>query len=210
MIILQIILLIILGLILLILLAPFKYSALVLIKEKININLYLNWVILKVEFLVGEKKPNVKIYMFGKFIKFVSHSSKKDKLEKKLKTKTKTKTKTKMPSKEFFIQMLSLIKEVFKVIKPKEFIAKGTYGFEDPSITGIFSFVLVFITEAMPRAQIDLNPVFEEEIMNVEVSTYGRVSLITLIFLMIKYVFKKEVRKVLFHKSKKIETLNKV
>ena len=208
MIILQIILLIILGLILLILLAPFKYSALVLIKEKININLYLNWVILKVEFLVGEKKPNVKIYIFGKFIKFVSHSSKKDKLEKKLKTKTKTKTK--IPSKEFFIQMFSLIKEVFKVIKPKEFIAKGTYGFEDPSITGILSFVLIFIAEVMPRAQIDLNPVFEEEIMNVEISTYGRVSLITLIFLMIKYVFKKEVRKVLFHKSKKIETLNKV
>lgn len=204
MMILQIILLIILGLILLILIAPFKYSALVLIKEKININLYLNWVILKVEFLVGEKKPNVKIYMFGKFIKFVSHSSKKDKLEKKLKTKTK------IPSKEFFIQMFSLIKEVFKVIKPKEFIAKGTYGFEDPSITGILSFVLIFITEVMPRAQIDLNPVFEEEIMNVEISTYGRVSLITLIFLMIKYVFKKEVRKVLFHKSKKIETLNKV
>ena len=206
MIILQIILLIILGLILLILLAPFKYSALVLIKEKININLYLNWVILKVEFLVGEKKPNVKIYMFGKFIKFVSHSSKKDKLEK----KSKTKTKTKIPSKEFFIQMFSLMKEVFKVIKPKEFIAKGTYGFEDPSITGILSFVLIFINEVMPRAQIDLNPVFEEEIMSVEMSTYGRVSLITLIFLMIKYVFKKEVRKVLFHKSKKIETLNKV
>lgn len=206
MMILQIILLIILGLILLILIAPFKYSALVLIKEKININLYLNWVILKVEFLIGEKKPNVKIYIFGKFIKFVSDFPKKIKLEK----KSKTKTKTKIPGKEFFIQMFSLTKEVFKVIKPKKFIAKGTYGFEDPSITGILSFVLIFITEVMPQAQIDLNPVFEEETMNVEISTYGRVSLITLIFLMIKYVFKKEVRKVLFHKSKKIETLNKV
>jgi len=205
MIILQIILFIILGLILLILFAPFKYSALVLIKEKTNINLYLNWVILKVGFLIEEKKPNIKIYMFGKRIRFISPTRKKAQLKNK-----RGKKKTEMPSKEFFIEMFSLSKKVFKVIKPKEFIATGTYGFEDPSITGILNLVLIFIAEVMPWAQIDLNPVFEEEVMQVKIRTYGSVSLIILITLMLKYVFKKEVRKVLFHKSRKIETLNKV
>ncbi|MCB2294307.1 DUF2953 domain-containing protein [Clostridium algoriphilum] len=205
MIILQIILLIILGLILLILFAPFKYSVLVLIEEKTNINLYLNWAILKVEFLIEEKNPNIKIYIFGKHIRINSPIRKKSQLKNK-----REKKKTEMPNKEFFIEMFSLSKKVFKVIKPKEFIATGTYGFEDPSITGILNIVLIFIAEVIPWAQIDLNPVFEEEVMRVEIRTYGSVSLIILILIMPKYVFKKEVRKVLFHKSRKIETLNKV
>jgi hypothetical protein len=198
MIILQIILLIILGFILLILFAPFKYSALVFIKEKINTNLFLDWVIFKVEFLIEEKKPFMKVYILGKLIKSISPTPKK--VQRKNKSK---REKTEMPNKEFFVQMFSLGKEVFKVIKPKEFIASGTYGFEDPSITGILNLVLVFIAEVMPWAQIDLNPVYEEEAMWVNIRTYGRVSLIILIYLILKYVFKKEVRKVLFHKSKK-------
>lgn len=204
MIILKIVLLIILGLLLLILFAPFKYSALVLIKEKINTNLYLDWVILKVEFLIGEKKPLIKIYILGKLIKSISPISKKNKQKKKSE-----KEKFEIPSKEFFHEMISLSKEVFNLVKPKEFIVTGTYGFEDPSITGILNLVLVFVTEVMSWAQIDLSPVYEDEVINVKISTYGSVSLIILISLLLKYVFKKEVRKVIFHKPKKIETLNK-
>lgn len=205
MIILQIILLIILGLIFLILLAPFKYSALMLINEKNNINLYLNWVIMKVEFLIEEKKPNIKIYILGKRVRSISPIAKKAKLKDKSEKK-----KTGMPSKDFFVEMFSLIKEVFNILKPKELILRGTYGFEDPSITGILNIIVIFIADAMPWAQIDLNPVFEEEVIQVEIRTYGSVRLIIFIPLMLKYVLKKEVRKVLFHKSKKIETLNKV
>ena len=206
MIILQIILLIILVFILLILFAPFKYSALVLIKEKTNINLHLNWVILKVEFSLEEGKPSTKIYIFGKRISFISLTRKKTKL----KMKKRDKKKFEMPSIEFFIEMFSLSKKVIKVIKPKEFISKGTFGFEDPYVTGIVNLVLIFVAEVMPFAQIDLSPVFEEEVMQVEISTYGSVSLIILICLTVKYVFKKEIRKVLFHKNKKCETLNNV
>lgn len=203
MIILEIILLIILGFILLILFVPFKYSALVLIEEKTNINLYLNWGILKVEFLLEEKKPNIKIYIFGKHIRLSSHTKKKAQHKNKNHKKKSHKKKTEIPSKEFIIEMFSLSKQVFKVIKPKEFISKGNYGFEDPYITGIVNMVLIFIVEVMPFAQIDLNPVFEGEVMQVETRTYGSVRLIILINLMLKYVFKKDVREVLFLKSKK-------
>jgi len=204
MIILKIILFIILGFILLILFAPFKYSALLLIKEKINLDFYLDWVILKVDFSIKKEKPNIKVYILGKCIKTIIATPKK------VKRKNKSeKEKFEMPSKEFFAEMFSLIKEVLKVIKPKEFIARGTYGFEDPSITGILNFILIFIAQVMPWAQIDLAPVYEEEIMQAEIKTYGRVSLIILIYLILKYVLKKEVRKVIFHKHKKVETLNK-
>jgi len=71
---------------------------------------------------------------------------------------------------------------------PERYRLKGTYGFEDPYTTGIFNLVLIFIAGVMPFAQIDLEPVFEEEAMQVEISTYGSVRIIILIILMLKYV----------------------
>jgi hypothetical protein len=209
------ILIIILMILFLILLIPFKYSLSVMINEKSKFYVYLDWAVLRVEFLMEEMKPFVKIYIMRRVILYKLL----EKYPSKIKSKKQSlkhpvrkpqKSRFKMPGTTFFKEMFLLLKDVLNVIRPKEIKAVGSYSFDDPALTALVNFIITVINDAIPSAEIWVNPLFDEDTTDVEINISGSIVLIKFVYIFLKYIFKKEVRNVLFQKRRKIENLNQI
>jgi hypothetical protein len=197
-----ILLLAILVMLLLILLIPFEYSISALLKEKASFYLQVQWALFRFELLLEDLKPSIKISVFRRMIM----NRPVGKRFRKKPVKKAGKSKFKMPSMAFLKEILSFLKEIFNIFKPKEIKAFGYYGLEDPSNTAVVSFIIMLVSEFAPWAQIGLNPIFDSELTDVEINISGRIVFIVLVCVVLKYIFKKEVRKVLFQKRTNIET----
>jgi hypothetical protein len=185
-----------LVLLLLILIIPFTYSFSAFLKEKTIIHMEAHWIVLHAELSLEDWSPHMKINVLGRTVKS-GH------VEKKIRKKSAEKERKKkfeMPDIEFFREAISFVKEVVEVIKPKVMTAQGFYGLDDPANTAAVSYLIMLVNSIAPNAQIRLNPLFDSEMKDMEVNISGRITLILLIFIMIKYLLKKEVRKVLFQK----------
>lgn len=200
--ILLIIFLIIFGLLLMILFIRFDYALKVRINEKVIGMVIFKWLfgLLKIEVFKAEGKPQIKVYLSEFCIR-----SNEMKLEKK--KRKKTKTTFEFPGKEFIIDMLVLIKEVIEVIKPRAFVVKGSYGFGDPSITGITSAAINMVQQAIPNCEIFLTPIFEDKIVDIEIEIAGNLKGFIVVYFILKFIFKKEVRKVIFNKNSRTEAV---
>jgi hypothetical protein len=78
----------------------------------------------------------------------------------------------------------------------------GTYGFEDPSLTGIICGVTGIIKSIIPHARIHLTPDFTREVIDLDLRAEGSMVIGNLAYQTIRTVLKKPVRKVLFKKKK--------
>ena len=108
--------------------------------------------------------------------------------------------------KNLIIELFKYFKDIINIVKPKHFIISGVYGFEDPSLTGMLLGVISIIKGAVPNAQIYVNPVFEEETINLKGEIYGDIKGCVVCYRTIKLIIKKDVRQYLFKKSKTAET----
>jgi hypothetical protein len=187
---------------LLILLIPFEYSISALLKEKANFYLQVQWALFRFEILLEDLKPSIKISVFQRMI--VNRPVEKKIRKKPLKKAGKSKFK--MPGTSFFKEILSFLKEGFNISKPKEITAFGSFGLDDPSNTAVVSFIIMLVSEFAPWAQIGLNPIFDSEMTDVQINISGRIVLIVLVCIILKYIFKKEIRKVLFQKRTNTDT----
>ncbi|MHC1721078.1 MAG: hypothetical protein AB9844_10525 [Clostridiaceae bacterium] len=179
---------------LLILFVPLNYSILAQVNEEASLNFQLQWAPLNAEFYLVGLKPYAKIKVFGipimsGLIKRISR--------KKLSEKT-MKSKRKIYGIQFLEEMLSLVKEILSVLKPKEMKVTGCYGLDDPANTAAASYIINLIIADIPWTLIELNPVFDSEIIDLKISISGRIVLIILLCILIKYILKEEVRKILF------------
>jgi hypothetical protein len=111
-----------------------------------------------------------------------------------------------MPGIAFFKEVMSFSKEVFSVLKPKKITALGFYGLNDPAHTAMVSVIIKLFCDVVPQAQIDLELIFDSEMTDVEINISGRIRLIILVYILIKYIFRKEVRKMIFKKRIKTKT----
>ena len=102
--------------------------------------------------------------------------------------------------------MFNYFKDIINIVKPKYFRISGVYGFEDPSLTGMLLGLISIIQGAVPNAQIYVNPEFEEETINIEAEIYGNIKICVICYRTLKLIIKKEVRQILFKKSKTAET----
>jgi len=185
-----------LVLLLLILIIPFKYSFSAFLKEKTIIRMEAHWIVLHAELSMEDWSTRMKINVLGRTVK----SGHVEKKIRKKHVKKERKKKLEMPGIEFLKEAILFLKEVVEVIKPKVMTAQGFYGFDDPANTAAVSYLIMLINSIAPNAQIRLNPLFDSEMKDVEVNISGRITIILLICIMIKYLLKKEVRKVLFQK----------
>jgi hypothetical protein len=97
---------------------------------------------------------------------------------------------------------LEYVKKVVSIARPKYLHLYGTYGFEDPSLTGLACGALGIIRTILPEARLNLNPVFDEEVLDLDFRVQGSMTAGSLAYQTVRTVFKKPVRKVIFNKKK--------
>lgn len=197
------------SILMIILFIPFKYFMNGKIDNSIGGNAEVRWIfgLVKVIVYKYEDKSQIKIIICGlniysrKFIgeKNGNEASKKKRKKKEFKAKRNI-------GRNLLVEFLNYFKDIINIVKPKHFNISGVYGFEDPSLTGMLLGIISIIKGVVPKAKIDVNPDFEEETINLEVEIYGHIKVYQICYRSIKLIIKKEVRKLLFKKSKTVET----
>lgn len=111
---------------------------------------------------------------------------------------------------------LSLIKEalnylikIIKQISPKYLHLHGTYGFDDPAITGMTAGFIYTLQGAWPQSKIQLQPSFTEEILELELKAAGSVRVGKLAWDTARFVLKKDIRSKIFKRNKKVKPKSK-
>jgi hypothetical protein len=89
---------------------------------------------------------------------------------------------------------------VLNIVKPKYLHLYGTYGFDDPSLTGMACGVTGMINNIIPHARLHLNPDFTQEILDLDLRAEGSMVVGNLAYQTIRTVLKKPIRKILFRK----------
>ena len=213
----------IISLLLLFVIIPFEYEVNSKIDEKIsgnaNLIFFAKFFKVMVSYKNGEVLFLIKIMGLRIISKKINRSSKKDKVpskENRIPTKKRekenvTKEKSKFNLKEymereFLEDSINYIKGIINVFKPKRITIHGIYGFEDPSLTGMTCAIIPLVSNFIPSSDIKLRPVFDDEIVDIYCEIYGRISLLIAVIRTLKFVLKKNNRKKIFKKSKKIET----
>ncbi|MDP4146193.1 MAG: DUF2953 domain-containing protein [Bacillota bacterium] len=209
---------VILALLILLLIIPFGYRFRGAIKDEImgeaNIIWFFNFFRVRI---FKEEKMKFSLFIAGKGIitREISDEKKKQKAKKYKDKKDKKQKEDKESLKEvfkrdFFKNIFRYVKDIINIIRPKYVSIKGIYGFEDPSITGMLCGIVPLISPLIKRGGIKLQPVFEDEIMDIEAEVYGRITIILLVWRTLKLVFSKPIRKIIFKKRKKSETKPKL
>ena len=202
-------LILIFGFVLLFIIIPFEYEFKTKIDEKImaGVNLLFFKKLLMVTMTYENKETLFLIRVMGLTIirKKIKKSSRKIKKEKLKKKKNDFNIKDYFQG-AFIKDLISYFKDIINITKPKKIIINGTYGFEDPSLTGIACGIIPLVSSHIPISHVNLQPVFDEEIIDIYCEIYGRISLLVAIIKTLKFVLKKNNRKKIFKKVKKSET----
>lgn len=204
--ILVILLCILLILLIAFMLIPFEYNLNLKVNENISFEAKLLWLfhLTKVNFLKEDSSFKINFFILNRRI-FSINPSKKPKVNVKEK-KHKKKLGKSFFKKDFLTYAIYYFKDILKIIKPKMVEIKGIYGFYDPSITGILSGLIPIIEQSIPNSNIKIQPIFDDEIIEIEANIWGKVILFSIIYRTLRFILKKEVRRILFKKSKTVET----
>jgi len=200
----------IISLVLLFIIIPIEYEFNSKIDEKIIANVKLSFFKSFFKIMVKYKNKEtlflIKVMGVTAIRKEIKNPSKKIKKEN-LKEKKNTNFNIKdYVEKEFIKDLLNYFKDIIDIIKPKVVKINGTYGFEDPSLTGMACGIIPIVTNLIPSSKINLQPVFDDEIIDIYCEVYGRIFLLIVAIKTLKFVLKKNNRRKIFKKLKKSET----
>ena len=210
--ILLILLCILLSVLILVLFIPFEYFLNGKINDSAQGIAEIRWIfgLFRIIVCKYEDKPEMKIIICGlniynkKLIK-ENNIEKQKKSSKHKKSKKESKIRRNI-GKNLIIEFIKYFKDIINIVKPKYFRISGVYGFEDPSLTGMLLGVVSIIKGAVSGAQIYVDPDFEEENINIEAEIYGDIKICVAGYRTFKLLMKKDVRQILFKKSKTAET----
>lgn len=196
------ILLVLVALLLMVLFIPINYKLYGKINDKLSCGGSFSWLFRCVRFnlMTEENKLKFQVILFGKIIKI------KTKSDKKHKKKNNVKSKSKFPGWDFIKEAICFSEDIFNIIKPKVFKIRGVYGLDDPSVTGFINAFLSIIKGVIPNECIELNAIYDDEIIDIDILAEGDLKLFIIGFRSLKFIFKKENRKIIFKKKKPVET----
>lgn len=169
-----------------------------------DIKLLMGFIIIR--FMYNGEKPKFQVHLLGiPIVKkaVTKKANKKKKTAKENEKKEKSKKKHELIGLDFIKKFWTFLKDVIKTVKPKVFRIQGFYGFDDPSITGAICAVSGMVTPLIPACNINLTPVFDEESCDVKVHVGGGFSMIAATWKTLRFIFRKDIRKVIFKKHKK-------
>ncbi|MCB2352927.1 DUF2953 domain-containing protein [Clostridium estertheticum] len=198
------------GIILLFLITPFEYYISSKIDEKINVDITLLFFkkIIKVMVRHEDTKKIFILKFMGLRIIRKEVKSPDIKIEKEEEERNKKNSKKKSSfnirdyiEREFINDLINYFKDIVNIVKPKTVKINGFYGFEDPSLTGMLCGIIPLISNLIPKSDINLQPVFDDEIIEIECDVHGKISLLSTIIKTLKFVFKKNSRQKIFKKA---------
>ena len=187
-------------LIMLLVVTSLKYKIEVNLADEISgrIGIEVLFCILKIEVSRYEQNNMFNIYLSK--IAVISKEINFDKNERYRKEKNK-KSKHKKFKNLFNRQLFQEIKyycfDIIELIKPEKFEVRGTYAFDDPSITGVICAIRPFIS----FCDLNITPDFEGNDSDITVIIKGKVRLIVIGFRTLKFILNKRVRKIIFSKN---------
>ncbi|MDF2504779.1 DUF2953 domain-containing protein [Clostridium sp.] len=189
-----IILFIVIALILMLLVSPYTYVFKGDIKENINVKFQIKWLFGILRFTCLKTSDNFEMKVY--FIIFCIYSN----LKKHKKVKKSIGTKT-VFNKVNFSKVLNLnsvetlieyFKYILLIVKPNKVKVKGIYGLEDPCNTGVISAIISMIKSSFLSAEIDMNPIFDEVILEISIDIKGKFNLLLIGFRTIKLLLNKD------------------
>lgn len=166
------------------------------------IKLLMGFILIK--FIYDKKNPELQVRLCGLPVvnKIITKESKKAKQKK----KKKNSRKHEFQGFDFIKKCWTFLKDIINVIKPRTFAIEGVYGFDDPSVTGAVCAVSGIVKPLVPFCRINLTPVFDEGSCDVKVHIDGGFPMMEAIYKTLGFIFRKDIRKVIFKKHKKAET----
>lgn len=104
--------------------------------------------------------------------------------------------------KEIIKKILSVVLKIFKHCQPSKLSVHGKYGFDDPSYTGLMCAFTNQFYWLLDNYDIEIQPVFDEEILEGNFLVGGRIWLPYLILVMIGFLITKPIRNILIAQLK--------
>ena len=103
-------------------------------------------------------------------------------------------------NRSFLIKIFHLIRKLLRHIVPREFRMMLFYGFDNPADTGLLCGFTALFSAYFSRYDIQLNPIFDQEILEGELFLKGRVFCIVLVYYVLQLIltrtFWKTIKKV--------------
>lgn len=196
---------ILISILILILFIPFGYFLTGKINDNVEGNIEIKWMfgLIRIVICKGKNNPEIglsicRLNIYNKKLIKKTNSKKEKNLKKRFKSRN--------IGKELLIELYNYCKDILCLIKPKHFKINGVYGFDDPSVTGMILGAVNMINGTIPNAEININPVFDEKIINIEAKTCGDIKIYLICYRTLKLLMKRNVRQSLFKKSKSVET----
>ncbi|MGI6584572.1 MAG: DUF2953 domain-containing protein [Gracilibacteraceae bacterium] len=207
------VLLFLLGLAALLLIIPINYRGQVLTAGGLRTQLNLSWAgrLFGINAEIEGQDLDITLQVLGKNtynVKSKGTGTKKEKPEQKPEKAEKEKKEQRRPSlreltdKAVINEILGYFKRVLNIAKPKYVHLYGTYGFDDPSLTGMVSGAAAIIKAIIPNARVGLYPDFTREVLDLDFRAEGSMTVGSLAYQTIKTALKKPVRKILFRRKK--------
>ena len=104
--------------------------------------------------------------------------------------------------KEIIIKVLSVALKIIKHCLPRKLSVHGKYGFDDPSYTGLMCAFTHQFYWLFDKYDIEIQPVFEEEILEGRFLISGRIWLPYLILVMIGFLITQPIRNIVITQLK--------
>ena len=199
-----VILLVLAVVLILVLFIPINYRFYGKINDELSYGGSFSWLLgcVKTMLISENMKPNFQVILFGKVIKVKTKSGRKPKK----KNDSKPKIKNKFPGWNFIKEAIYFFGDILNIIRPRVFKITGTYGLEDPFATGYINAFLCMLNGVIPEGCIELAAVYDDEIIDIDMMAEGDLKLFIIGFRSLKFVLKKENRKIIFKKKKPAET----
>lgn len=153
----------------------------------------------KIRVFTKNSEYRIKLIILGKHVtlKFNKKVSDEEKV------KDHNKGKFNFLNKDFLVSCISYFKEIITFLKPKCIEIDGIYGLCDPAETGFLCAFISMISQIIrgDYLHVNLQPDFQDEIIDIKVNVYGKLILFSVIYKTFKFMVKDEVREVLIQKS---------
>lgn len=106
-------------------------------------------------------------------------------------------------NKELLAYCLNFIKDIWHNIKPKKLEIKAIYGFDDPYNTAMVSAFISTLYPLLKEYPVHLTPSFDESTFEGEFKIKGKISIILLLYMIIRFVVTNPIRSIIKNTIKK-------